>query len=176
MNAVFRKAELRDAASIARAEQEIAQEPGFSCSQPSELSEKNVKNTIECSQGVYLVAECNGCIAAYAFLEILPLQSLKHIAQLNIAVHKGFQNRGIGTQLMEKIIEWAKESESIEKIELNVRASNVQAIALYKKMGFLEEGSIIWRSFFCTYKNQFYCLLTIIVSWLFYMILSQAVS
>jgi len=142
MNATIRKAELRDAASIARAEQEIAREPGFFCSQPSELSENNVKNTIECSHSVYLVAECNGCIAAHAFLEILPLHSLKHIAQLNIAVHKGFQNRGIGTQLMEKIIEWAKESEFIEKIELNVRASNVQAIALYKKMGFLEEGRL----------------------------------
>lgn len=142
MNAIIRKAELRDAASIVKAEQEIAQEPGFFCSQPSELSKENVKNTIEASNGIYFVAECNGCIAGHAFLEILPLQSLKHIGQLNIAVHKGFQNRGIGTQLMEKIIEWAKESESIEKIELNVRASNVQAIALYKKMGFLEEGCL----------------------------------
>jgi len=142
MNAIIRKAELRDAASIVRAEQEIAQEPGFFCSQPSELSEQNVKNTIESSHGVYFVAECNGCIAGHAFLEILPLQSLKHIAQLNIAVHKGFQNRRIGTQLMERIIEWANESESIEKIELNVRASNAQAIALYKKMGFLEEGCL----------------------------------
>lgn len=57
-------------------------------------------------------------------------------------MHKGFQNRGIGTQLLKRIIEWAKESESIEKIELNVRASNTQAIALYKKMGFLEEGCL----------------------------------
>ncbi len=142
MNATIRKAELRDAASIARAEQEIAREPGFFCSQPSELSEQNVKNTIESSNGVYFVAECNGCIAGHAFLEILPLQSLKHVAQLNIAVHKGFQNRGIGTQLMDRIIEWAKESASVEKIELNVRASNTQAITLYKKMGFLEEGCL----------------------------------
>ena len=91
MNAVIRKAELRDAEGIVRAEQEIAWESGFFCSQPSELSEQNVKNTIESSHSVYFVAECNGCIAAHAFLEILPLQSLKHIAQLNIAVHKGFE-------------------------------------------------------------------------------------
>ena len=142
MNAIIRKAELRDAASIVKAEQEIAQEPGFFCSQPSELSKENVKNTIEASNGIYFVAECNECIAGHAFLEILPLQSLKHIGQLNIAVHKGFQNRGIGTQLMDRIIEWAKESESIEKIELNVRASNSPAVALYEKMGFLEEGCL----------------------------------
>jgi len=142
MNVIIRKAGLRDATSIVKAEQEIAQESGFFCSQPFELSEQNVKNTIEASNGIYFVAECNGCITGHAFLEILPLQSLKHIAQLNIAVHKGFQNRGIGTQLMERIIAWAKDSESIEKIELNVRASNAQAIGLYKKMGFLEEGCL----------------------------------
>ena len=142
MNAIIRKAELRDAASIVKAEQEIAQEPGFFCSQPSELTEQNVKKTIESSNGIYFVAECNGCIAGHAFLETIPLQSLKHIAQLNIAVHKGFQNGGIGTRLMKRIIEWAQESEAVEKIELNVRASNAQAISLYKKMGFLEEGCL----------------------------------
>lgn len=142
MHVIIRKAELKDSVSILRAEQEIASEPGFFCSQASELSEQNVKNTIEASRGIYLVAECNGDIAGHAFLEILPLQSLNHIAELNIAVHKGFQNCGIGTQLMEKIIEWAKASESVEKIELKVRASNARAIALYKKMGFIEEGCL----------------------------------
>jgi ribosomal protein S18 acetylase RimI-like enzyme len=139
---MIRKAKLEDAESIAKAEQEIAQDPGFFCSLPSELSEQNVRKTIASSQGIYLVAEQNGYIVGHAFLEISPLQSLRHVADLNIAVHKGFQSRGIGTQLMEKIIEWAKQSESIEKIELNVRASNARAIALYKKMGFLEEGCL----------------------------------
>lgn len=142
MNVIIRKAELRDASIIAKAEKEIAKEPGFFCSQPSELCEQNVKNTIESSSCIYFVAECNNCIVGHAFLEISPLQSLKHIAELNIAVHKGFQKRGIGTQLMERIIKWAKESLSIEKIELKVRASNAVAIALYKKMGFLEEGRL----------------------------------
>lgn len=55
---------------------------------------------------------------------------------------KGYQGKGIGTQLMERIIEWAKQSGTVEKIELNVRASNTRAIALYKKMGFFEEGCL----------------------------------
>ncbi len=142
MKAIIRKAELKDTASIVKAEQEIAEEPGFFCSLPSELSEQNVKKTIESSNCIYFVAEYNGSIAGHAFLETRPLQSLKHIAQLNIAVHKGFQNLGVGTQLIKKLIERAKQSESIEKIELNVRASNTKAISLYKKMGFLEEGCL----------------------------------
>ena len=67
MNVTVRKAELKDTASIVKAEQEIAQEPGFFCSQPSELSEENVKKTIESSNGIYFVAECNGCIAGQHF-------------------------------------------------------------------------------------------------------------
>jgi GrpB-like predicted nucleotidyltransferase (UPF0157 family)/ribosomal protein S18 acetylase RimI-like enzyme/ADP-ribose pyrophosphatase YjhB (NUDIX family) len=142
---LIRQAKIEDANAIVEAERKIAKDPGYFCSLPSELSEQNVKKTIESSNGIYFVAECNGSIAGHAFLEILPLQSLKHIAQLNIAVHKEFQNCGIGTQLMEKIVEWAKESEFVEKIELNVRASNAQAISLYKKMGFLKEGCLRLR-------------------------------
>lgn len=142
MTITIRKAKTEDARCIVEAEQEIAQKPGYFCSQPSELSEENVKRTIESSHGIYLVAEKEGGLVGHAFLEILNLQSLRHVAQLNIVVHKGHQAQGIGTSLMEKIIEWAKQSGTIEKIELNVRASNTRAIALYKKMGFFEEGCL----------------------------------
>ncbi len=78
----------------------------------------------------------------HAFLEPLQLRSLCHIADLNIAVHLGWQKKGIGTKLLERIIELAKNSEVLEKIQLNVRASNFSAISLYQKMGFTEEGRI----------------------------------
>ncbi len=136
----IRKAELKDARIIAEAEKEIAKEPGFFCSSPSELSLKIVEESILSSQYIYLAAEKNDQIVAHAFLEILNIASLRHIAELNIAVHKGHQNQGIGTLLMQSLIKLAKEEGSIEKIELKVRASNVRAIALYTKMGFSKEG------------------------------------
>ncbi len=136
----IRKAELKDASIIAQAEQEIAKEPGFFCSSPSELSQKSVEESILSSRCIYLVAEKNNQIVGHAFLEILNIASLKHIAELNIAVHKGHQNEGIGTLLMQTLIKLAKEEGSIEKIELKVRASNIRAIALYTKMGFSKEG------------------------------------
>lgn len=70
------------------------------------------------------------------------MQSLRHIADLNIAVHLGWQSKGIGRKLLEQIIEQAKNLSVIEKIQLNVRASNIPAISLYKKMGFEEEGRL----------------------------------
>ena len=146
MNITIRKAKVEDAHAIVTAEQEIAQTPGYFCSQPSELSEQNVIRTInvlgESENGIYLVAEQEGKIAGHAFLEPLHLKSICHVAQLSIGVHHGWQEKGIGTALMKQVIDWAKQSKTIEKIELNVRASNDRAIALYKKMGFIEEGRL----------------------------------
>lgn len=137
-------AKVEDAHSIAEAERQIAQKPGFLCSQPSELTDENVANTIlsflKNKTGVYLVAQSEDQLVGHAFLEINPLQSLRHVANLNIAVHLGWQGKGIGKKLLQKVIEEAKSSLLIEKIQLYVRASNVAAISLYKKMGFQEEG------------------------------------
>lgn len=142
MNITIRKAELKDAFCIIEAEREIAQEPGYFCSQPSELNEKAVIQTIQASQSIYLVAEYEGEIVGHAFLEPYALQSLRHIADLNIAVNLGWQNKGIGRRLLEQLIDRAKKSSDVEKIQLNVRASNIPAISLYKKMGFQEEGRL----------------------------------
>lgn len=143
----IRRAKAADAHAIYLAQREIAQTPGVFCSEPSELSEQGVIKTIEtlakAHAGIFLVAEKEGQIVGHAFIEPLRLKSICHVAELSIVVHEGWQERGIGTALMHHIIDWAKYfSETIEKIELSVRASNTRAIALYKKMGFVEEGRL----------------------------------
>jgi GrpB-like predicted nucleotidyltransferase (UPF0157 family)/GNAT superfamily N-acetyltransferase len=143
--ALIRQAKIEDANAIVEAEREIAKEPGYFCSQPSELTLENVVNTISAfkdGSGVYLVAEFDGKLIGHAFLKSSHLQSLSHIGDLNIAVHLGWQKQGIGTKLIQHIIEWAKKSGVIVKIQLNVRALNSSAISLYKKMGFEEEGRL----------------------------------
>lgn len=142
MNLVIRKAELKDATCIAEAEREIAERPGYFCSQPSELSEEAVKQMIESTHSIYLVAEYEGQIVGHAFLEPFTLQSLQHVADLNIAVNLGWQKKGIGTKLLRQLLLCAKKSDVLEKIQLNVRASNAIAISLYKKFGFQEEGRL----------------------------------
>jgi len=42
--------------------------------------------------------------------------------------------------LLEKLLKWAELNPYIEKISLGVFSTNESAIALYKKMGFVEEG------------------------------------
>ena len=57
----------------------------------------------------------------------------------NIAVHPDYRKTGLGGKMLELLIDISKE-QKMDNITLEVRVSNVPAIALYKKYGFLEEG------------------------------------
>ena len=58
---------------------------------------------------------------------------------IDVAVHKDFRRKGIGEGLMAEMLK-ACEKENIFEINLEVRASNLAAQNLYKKMGFSEVG------------------------------------
>lgn len=58
----------------------------------------------------------------------------------NIAVHPEFRGNGIGSALMESLVEYA-ESAGISGMTLEVRKSNITAQALYRKYGFENGGT-----------------------------------
>jgi RimJ/RimL family protein N-acetyltransferase len=62
-----------------------------------------------------------------------------HIGRLGMGVTKEHRGRGLGRALAVATIDFAKEI-GLEKIELAVYASNESAIALYRSLGFTEEG------------------------------------
>jgi RimJ/RimL family protein N-acetyltransferase len=62
-----------------------------------------------------------------------------HVAELGLMVDAGERRRGIGTALMEEAVKWARGS-GVTKVELHVFPHNEPAIALYRKLGFVEEG------------------------------------
>lgn len=41
---------------------------------------------------------------------------------------------------MNELLRWARSNPRVEKVELQVRSSNDGAIALYRSLGFVEEG------------------------------------
>lgn len=74
-----------------------------------------------------------------AFPEDNPRQS--HRGSLGMGLLPEFRGQGIGSQLLKAVLDQAKKF-GLEKIELNVYSSNAPAIALYKKLGFEQEGLI----------------------------------
>jgi diaminopimelate decarboxylase len=69
----------------------------------------------------------------------------RHVATLGIAVASDLRGKGIGSALLIEALDWAK-SVRVEKIVLSVYPSNVGAIALYRKFGFIEEGRLARHS------------------------------
>lgn len=56
-----------------------------------------------------------------------------------IAVSRDFRKQGIGKALMDYVYEECQQM-GIETIQLEVRSGNIEAISLYKKLGFVEVG------------------------------------
>lgn len=59
---------------------------------------------------------------------------------VGIAVHDRFQDRGIGRQLMELLLDLADNWLGLVRVELEVFADNARAIHLYESIGFEREG------------------------------------
>lgn len=60
---------------------------------------------------------------------------------LGMGIRKDYRGNGTGAILLSATLKKAKEF-GLEKVELNVYPTNPGALALYKKMGFKEEGLI----------------------------------
>jgi len=61
--------------------------------------------------------------------------------ELTIAVHPGFQGRGLGKKIFMSLLDFITTNRpDILRVELFVQESNERAIALYKKIGFVPEG------------------------------------
>ena len=143
----IRPARLADAPALAAAERAIAAAPGLLVSRPDELTDQRFAEKIaaleRADNGRYLVAESGGALAGHGMLDPLPLAAVRHVVHLTLAVHPGFQRRGVGRALLGALIDWARAAPAVEKIELHVRATNAPAIALYCELGFTEAGR--WR-------------------------------
>lgn len=137
---IIREAKPKDAEEIILMVKQVMKETGFF---PHTAEEFNitVDNEIEYmkSTALFLLAEIDGKIAGSATLDRSDLKKLNHNVTFGITILKEYCGLGIGSILMEKVIEWTK-SEGVEKIELEVFENNISAIKLYNKFGFIEEG------------------------------------
>lgn len=81
----------------------------------------------------------NGCIEGYKNLRF------RHRCNLALSVRKPYWGNGIGSELMRRLIAFARES-GAEVISLEVRSDNERAKALYRKFGFIRYG--VYEKFF----------------------------
>ena len=95
----------------------------------------SMENSID---NIMLLAKSDDKIVGCASLNRLP-RRMKHRGDFAISVAKDYWNKGIGSQLLNNIIAFAKEND-FEVIDLQVRSDNKSAIHLYEKYGFKKIG------------------------------------
>ncbi len=80
-------------------------------------------------------------IAIADFLPISSASKMAHRCSCSIAVERAFHNLGIGTAMMKILIHEAR-TVGYEQMELEVVSENEAAVALYRKLGFVEYGRL----------------------------------
>ena len=65
----------------------------------------------------------------------------KHVANMGMVVDEECRGNGIGSALVEAMLEMCEKWLSVSRIELEVYTDNLPAIGLYKKYGFCVEGT-----------------------------------
>lgn len=91
------------------------------------------------SFALYLTAKVDKKIIGYTGCWFKNFANEVHI--VNLAVRKSHRNQGIGTYLINELIEMADKLDT-SSLTLEVRVSNSKAIKLYKRLGFKEEKLI----------------------------------
>jgi RimJ/RimL family protein N-acetyltransferase len=97
---------------------------------------------IEKGNLVALVAEVNGRLIANSEVEQrTQFPEMSHVGVLGIAILKDARGVGLGTALMESLIQLARQMK-LKIVILDTFATNTIAQRLYRKIGFVEVGKI----------------------------------
>lgn len=93
------------------------------------------------AQSCRLVALAGGTIVGAAGLHPAGLSLRRnHARMLGIGIARDWQGRGVGRRLISRLLDWADNWAGVLRVELTVHADNERAIALYRGLGFVEEG------------------------------------
>ncbi|CAH0314211.1 GNAT family N-acetyltransferase [Peribacillus sp. Bi134] len=113
-------------------------EPGERKGSP-EQQRKWLERVDKENNSTVLVAEQGGQLVGYLAVIGGDTRRTKHSAYLVIGILKEYTGRGIGTNLFQRLEEWAI-THNILRLELTVVIQNEAGVSLYKKMGYEIEG------------------------------------
>ncbi len=143
---LIRSANLIDAKAVLQLSKEVISENDTLVTTNDEytVTEEQQKDFIHIYHAdpcnVMIVAENNGWIVGLLTFQRGFLQKYAHHGSIGMIVNRNWRQKGIGKAMLSTLIQWADYNPLLEKLCLEVLASNQKAIALYKSLGFIEEG------------------------------------
>jgi len=111
-----------------------------------EEERKWVRGNLESDGGVHVAAVIEGRVVALAGIDQVKFVRQRHSAGLGISIREQWCDRGLGTILMHELVAWARAHPVLEQLTLCVFESNPRAQAVYRKVGFQEDGRLPRRA------------------------------
>lgn len=146
MYITVRRASVQDAAAYARIMGDPSVYPGLMQMPYTTEALWHARLTESCAPGktdLLLVAELDGAVVGTAGLHPAGAsQRRRHALALGISVLAQAQGRGVGSALMAALCDYADNWMGSMRLELTVYTDNAKAIGLYKKFGFVVEGTM----------------------------------
>ena len=158
MDIIYREANRNDAAGLLEHLRCVGSETdnlsfsGDTFAISEEREAKFIEKFKNSKTDIMFVAVDGEDVVGNAIVERNRILRYNHRAEISITVLKEYWGRGIGSRLMEMMIEFA-ETTGIEILYLEVRADNQRAVNLYKKYGFEAIGT--YKNFFKIGKSYF---------------------
>ncbi|GLR20121.1 GNAT family N-acetyltransferase [Portibacter lacus] len=91
---------------------------------------------------LYIYAELDNQIIGLLDVSASHKKRIRHSAEFGLSVRKDFWGIGVGSCLIEYMLDWARSNAHIKKLNLKVISNNESAINLYRKYEFTMEGRI----------------------------------
>ncbi|MEM3467728.1 MAG: GNAT family N-acetyltransferase [archaeon] len=102
---------------------------------------KDCLRKIRDGSGMFYCVEKDKKIVGLASACIGEYLDIKHFADLSISILKEYRNKGLGSKLVQLLIEWAKKKK-LEFIMLELFSKNKGAIRLYRRLGFKKVATL----------------------------------
>ena len=107
---------------------------------PSLESTREFVRSILGGAGVLLLAVTpNDVVVGWCDIVRNPREGFRHVGRLGMGLLPDYRQRGLGRRLVAQAVRAARDA-GIERVELEVFASNERAIAFYRASGFVTEG------------------------------------
>lgn len=143
---VIRQLTLEDTPAFLELQQALDRETQFMLLEPDERStdvealRTRLDGLLNHANSSIWVAEDNGVLVGYVSAEGGHYRRNQHSAHLVMGIRQAYAGQGLGTRLLTALDTWARRV-GLHRLELTVMAHNVAAQALYRKLGFVEEGT-----------------------------------